>query len=200
MQITDIKEQRKAGRISVYIDNKFAFGLTKDELINLKLHLGDEVTKSRLTELYKYLVIGKALNRCLRLLSYRSRSEWELAEYLKRNSYEETITNNVLNRLKQLGYVNDEEFARQWLKNRVELNRYSLRRIKQELRHKRVDESIITKVLNSEEIDEITLLNQLIIKKRRQSRYQDDLKLKQYLSRNGFTYDQIIRALGRDDS
>ena len=200
MRITDIKEQRKAGRLSVYIDNKFAFGLTQEELVNFNFHIGDEITKDRLAKLKDELLIGKAINRCLRLLSYRSRSEWELKDYLKRNSYGEAEVNEVIKKLMDIGYVNDEEFARHWLKNRIELKHSSLRRIKQELRYKKVDESIISKILNSEEVDEISVIKKLINKKRRQPRYQDDNKLKQYLSRNGFNYDQITRALSGDDS
>jgi len=42
-------------------------------------------------------------------------------------------------------------------------------------------------------------LRELIAKKRQQSRYQDKLKLMQYLSRQGFGYGDIKTVLEEDD-
>ena len=42
-------------------------------------------------------------------------------------------------------------------------------------------------------------LNKLIEMKRRQTKYQDDLKLMQYLVRNGFNYSDVKKALKAGD-
>ena len=68
-----------------------------------------------------------------------------------------------------------------------------------------MSESIIAKVLDSESVGDQDAVRALILKKRISSRYQDEVKLKQYLARQGFDYETIVAAidelaeLGRDD-
>ncbi len=56
-------------------------------------------------------------------------------------------------------------------------------------------EAAIKAALEADETDEFDVLLQEVEKKRRQSRYSDDLKLMQYLARQGYRYDDIKRAL-----
>ena len=53
-------------------------------------------------------------------------------------------------------------------------------------------------VLAEDKVDEFEVLKAEVEKKRRQPKYQDDLKLMQYLARQGYTYDDIKRALADD--
>jgi len=50
-------------------------------------------------------------------------------------------------------------------------------------------------VLEEDETDERQVLRELIERKRRQAKYQDNIKLMQYLSRQGFSYGDIKSAL-----
>ena len=83
--------------------------------------------------------------------------------------------------------------------NRRLLKSISKRRLAQELRQKRISDDIIQTALNNDEADELGVLRELIAKKRLQTRYQDDLKLMQYLSRQGFSYGDIKTVLEEDD-
>ena len=45
--------------------------------------------------------------------------------------------------------------------------------------------------------NELEVLKELIERKRKQTKYKDDLKLMQYLTRQGFSYDHIKTALNK---
>lgn len=196
MKITDIKQQvKRVDRYSIYVDGKYAFPLGETELLNIGLRIGQEFTEAELVDLKQKAVLDKGFDRALNLIMRRPRSEWELRDYLKRKEYEPENIDAILNMLSERGYVNDTDFARRWLENRRLLKSTSKRRLQQELRQKRVNDEIINQVLASDDTDERKVLSELIVRKRQQSRYQDDQKLTQYLIRQGFNYSDIKSVL-----
>ncbi|MCX6725611.1 MAG: RecX family transcriptional regulator, partial [Candidatus Saccharibacteria bacterium] len=74
----------------------------------------------------------------------------------------------------------------------------SQRKLSLELRAKRVSDEIIRQVISEDETSEADVLADLISRKRKQSRYQDDLKLMQYLARQGYNYGDIKAGLNSD--
>lgn len=147
----------------------------------------------------------KLLAYTLRWLTIRLRSSWEIEQYLHKKTDDETLRGDVRSWLDDHGYVSDEAFAEAWVHSRRTYKNRSRRRMRQELLQKRVSESIIAKVLDSESVGDQDAVRALILKKRISSRYQDEVKLKQYLARQGFDYETIVAAidelaeLGRDD-
>lgn len=200
MKITAIKQQiKRADRYSIYIDGKYLFSFSEPELLNLSLKVGQEFTAKELDKLKNSAASDKGYDRALNLISHRPRSEWELQDYLCRKDYDQAVISGILNRLKKAGYIDDLDFAQRWMVNRRLLRSISKRRLQQELRQKRVNAEIIEQVLNADEGDEAEILKELIAKKRTQSRYQDQQKLIQFLSRQGFSYSTIKQALADQD-
>jgi len=75
----------------------------------------------------------------------------------------------------------------------------SIRKLQQELRQKGVGVEIIATVLQKQNENELQNLRELITKKRRLPKYQDKVKLMQYLARQGFRYDHIKESLDSGD-
>lgn len=198
MKLTKIQQQvKRADRYSLFLDNKYAFSLSESELIELNLKVGQELDKSDLDKLGTEVEYSNAKNSCYRLLSYRARSIGEIRDNLKRKKFDEAIIDKTITYFINNGLLNDEVFAKQWVESRVNNKKASIRQIRTELRQKKISSEIINKVLEVEDVDEVKLIKQLIEKKRSQPKYQDDLKLMQFLSRKGFSYDKILVALGR---
>jgi regulatory protein len=198
MKVTSIKPQvKRTNRYSIFIDGKYSFSLSEAELIDLSLRVGQELETKDIDKLNSEVVYGNARNQCFKLLSYRARSTGEIRDYLKRKKYENEIIDRVVDFLTDRAFLNDEQFARQWIDNRLSIKQSSVRQIKMELRQKKVSSDIIDKVITDLPIDESKILEQLIAKKRTQPKYQEDIKLMQYLGRKGFSYDKILIALGR---
>jgi regulatory protein len=200
MKITAIKQQvKRADRYSIYGDGKYLFSFSENELLSSGIKIGQELDESNLNELKGKAVLDKAYDRALNLISHRLRSEWELRDYLKRKDYDEDVQEATVSRLRDRGYINDAEFARRWVENRRLLKATSKRRLAQELRQKRISDEIINQTLEADETDELEVLKDLVERKRKQTKYQDDLKLMQYLARQGFSYDLIKTALHNDE-
>lgn len=199
MKITNIKSQvKRADRYSIYFDGKYLLSFSESELLALGLRIGQEFTQDELSALKNKANIDKAYDRALNLIMRRPRSEWELRDYLTRKNYDPACTRSVLVQLEERGYVDDQDFARRWVENRRLLKAVSKRRLVQELRQKRVSDDIIQAVLEADKTDEQQVLRELIERKRKQTKYQDDLKLTQYLVRQGYNYGDVKQAMTSD--
>ena len=141
-------------------------------------------------------------NLALRFLSYRTRSEKEVREKLKLKQAEPGIIEKVISKLKEKRFINDEEFARQWIENRERFKPRSLRLIKLELRQKGIKGEILEKVIQDLDFNSESELEQAkrLVEKRidkvrdlpKQEIYQ---KLGRFLASKGFNWDTIKKAI-----
>lgn len=85
---------------------------------------------------------------CLRLLTARSRTRAELEGQLAKRGYPDDVSARVLDRLADVGLVNDVDFAEQWVHSRRTNAGKGKRALAAELRTKGVDNDVITAVLD----------------------------------------------------
>jgi regulatory protein len=112
-------------------------------------------------------------------------------------------------RLQELGYLNDEQYAADYTRSRLRMKPLGRRRLKQELKHKQVPESIAEQTLDQayEDTSEATLIDQAIEKRLRlrgrPTSRQETKSLFDYLLRLGFSYEVVrekVRAVSRAPS
>lgn len=84
---------------------------------------------------------------CLRLLTARARTRAELEGQLAKRGYPDDVTARVLDRLAQVGLVDDVDFAQQWVRSRRVNAGKSKRALVAELRTKGVDDDVISAAL-----------------------------------------------------
>jgi len=201
MKVTAIKAQvKQQGRFSIFVEGKYSFSLSDTALLETKITLGQEVSEAEIKEYKRLSADDKLFNMSLRYAAMRPRSTWEMESYLKRKKTDPLLSQQILNKLSKLNYLNDESFARSWVSSRRLLKPVSRRRLVQELRAKRVPDDIAQLVLAEDDTDERATLRELVTRKRKQTRYQDDTKLMQYLARQGFSYDDIKSVLADDEA
>lgn len=196
MKITAIKQQVKdQSRYSIYVDDKYSFGLSESALIESGLKIGLDLTKEELEALKDTAKLDKGYTRVLSLIARRPRSEWEIRDYLKRKDYETEFIEQIVERTRERGYIDDEAFARSWVESRRFLKPVSRRKLSLELKQKRVSAEVIDTVLAEDRAstDEREVLRELVARKR--GRYPDNLKLMQYLARQGYGYEDIKAVL-----
>ncbi len=200
MKITDIKQQEKLkGRYSIFVDEKYAFSLSDTALLDAKLTVGQGLAQDELVAYKQMSTDDKLYGQVLRYLAIRSRSRWEIEAYFKRKNVSSETAEKIFTKLQELGLVDDKKFAKSWVENRRLLKPTSKRRLQLELKQKRISQDVIDEVLSEDETDETTVLRGLIVRKRRQTKYQDNEKLMAYLSRQGFNYSDIKDALELED-
>lgn len=199
MKISKIEAQvKQKGRYSIFIDDTFAFGISELGLIDSGLRIGQEISKQELDKLKETAKTDKIYNQTLGLIARRPRSEWEVKDYLRRKEAEPDAAESIIAKLQQKKFIDDFDFAKRWVESRRLLKPTSRRKLQTELYAKRVDDKIIKQVLEDDETSEYEVLTQEVEKKRRQTRYQDDTKLMQYLARQGYGYEDIKRTLSGD--
>ena len=94
MKITSIKQQVKNdSRVSIFVDGKYSFSLTLDQLLEEKIKKDDEIDESRLKKLKKLSDEGKLKTRSMEWLMNRPHSTKEFSDYLyRKKSDKELIT------------------------------------------------------------------------------------------------------------
>ncbi len=196
MNITNIKQQeRLKGRYSVFVDGKYSFSLSDTSLLDARLSVGQELTGEDVNQYKQLSLDDKVYGNALRYAAMRRRSAWEMQSYLRRKQASPDLARQIMDKLTNLGFIDDLAFAQAWVENRHLLKPTSKRKLQQELKAKRVSNEVIDQVLRDDEVEDAGELQTMIARKRRQTKYQDDEKLMQYLARQGFGYEDIKNAL-----
>lgn len=164
-------------------------------MLESKLAPGQELSREEVSEYKKLSADDKLYNLTLRYIAIRPRSKWEIAFYLERKQASPALIEQITNKLIKIGLIDDEKFAQAFVNDRRLLRPASRRKLMLELRKKRISDEIIQAAVGTEHENEQAALLAIIERKRRQTKYQDDLKLMQYLARQGFNYGDIKDAL-----
>ena len=188
-KITALQAQkRNTQRINVYLDGEFAFGLSR--FAAAWLHVGQELTPEKIQELLEMDAREVAYQRALNFLSYRTRSSAEVRKNLEKHQTPEEVIVATLERLTQNGLVDDHQFARAWVENRLTFRPRGRRALSVELRQKGVANDVIETVLR--DLDEDELAYQAALKQARKYAGLEWMAFRQkmsaYLARRGFSY------------
>jgi regulatory protein len=133
---------------------------------------------------------------CLRLLTARARTRAELAGQLAKRGYPDDVSTRVLDRLSDVGLVDDAGFAEQWVHSRRANAGKGKRALAAELHTKGVDSDVITSVLGGiNPAAERGRAEQLVRTRLRREKLSDDdarvsRRLVAMLARRGF--DQTV--------
>lgn len=215
MRITDISLQAKnPNRVNISVDGKYRFSLDVFQVGELGIKKNNDYSEAEIVGFETESQFGKLYARTLEYAMLRPRSVKEIRDYLWKKTLttkyksrktgeikdkpgiSKEITERVLERVQQKGYVNDEQFTRWWVENRNQTKGSSLRKLRSELQSKGVASAVVDAALLASTRSDEDELKKIIAKKAK--RYDDEQKLMQYLARQGFSYDDIKRALMPD--
>ena len=142
----------------------------------------------------------------LQLAQLCARSEHcqhEMLEKMRRWGMTDEAQARVMQRLVSERYVNDERYARAFVRDKIRYNKWGRRKVEQALWMKRIDDDIRERVLGEVDDDEyINVLRPLLKQKRRSTKAQSDYELNQKLVKfalsRGFTFDIIRQCMDGD--
>jgi regulatory protein len=134
-------QKRNKDRVNVYVDGQFAFGLAA--ILAAPLRVGQTLGEEDLGRLETQDDVERAYERALNFLSYRPRSQAEVRRNLRKKKLEDSVVEAALDRLIQAGLLDDREFVRYWVENRVQFNPRGIRALRQELWQRGVPGAII---------------------------------------------------------
>ncbi|WP_280302171.1 recombination regulator RecX [Nocardia abscessus] len=93
--------------------------------------------------------VEQAKEACLRLLAVRARSRAELAQRLAAKGYSAEVSERALERLADVGLIDDAAFAEQWVHSRHTFSGKGKQALAQELRRKGVTQSDAASALDA---------------------------------------------------
>ena len=130
--------------------------------------------------------------------------EQEMRDKMRRWELDETVQNRIVDRLIKERYVDDERYARAFVKDKIRYNKWGRRKVQQALWQKRIDADIQQRVLDEiEEKEYLDILRPLLKQKRKSIKAESDYELNQKLVRfalgRGFGFDIIRQCLNVDD-
>ena len=151
------------------------------------------------------------LNKAYRFLSYRSRSEKEIRDYLEKKSKKlkfdseenkNLIIEKAVEKLKEQKFLDDFEFTRQWINSRNKIKPKSIKFIFYELKQKGITREMAEEVLQDDSVELISDLEKaMALAEKKIVRYKNDdpekiyIKLARFLAYKGFDYTTIKRVI-----
>ena len=182
-------QKRDKERVNVYLDGAYAFSVTLNAA--LLLYKGQHLDLEKIHELQQDDETARAYSTALHFLSFRARSCAEMEKHLISKKHPDHVIAETISRLIGNRYLDDKDFARQWLDNRCRLNPKSAYAISCELKKKGIGQEIIEEVL--EDFTEYDAAWNAVRKKLFQWEKLDKYKLKTklftFLSNRGFNYE-----------
>ena len=142
-----------------------------------------------------------AKNQALRYLSYRDRSKLEITQYLEKKEHPQPVIQQALDALIELNYVNDQRFALEWGRFKINKQKLGKNRLYAELLNKGIDKKVLesTLAILYEDNPETELAIQCVRKKMNSLQgVEEEIKkrrLIQYLKRRGFSSDIIYQSI-----
>lgn len=139
-----------------------------------------------------------------RFLSYRPRSKKEIESKLRKKKISDKTIKNTIVFLEENNYINDENFALNWIKYRLENRPRGRKFLDYELREKGIPSDLIKESLDkvyANEFNEYEVAAKLLEKKiaslknKKMEYHIFKGKLYNYLQRKGFSYDLIEKVI-----
>ena len=153
--------------------------------------------KKEMTEQEAYLQLAA-------ICAQAEHCEQEMRDKMKRWEIDETVQNRIIDRLTKERYIDNERYARAYVKDKIRYNKWGRKKVQQALWMKRIDQDIQQRVLD--EIDEkeyLDVLRPLLKQKRKSIKADSDYEMNQKLVRfalsRGFTFDIIRQCLNVDE-
>ena len=147
-KITAIQGQKRTpNRVNIHLDGEFAFGVAR--IVAAWLRVGQELSEEKIEQLQAEDARERAFQQAMLFLSYRARSESEIRQNLRKHEIPEPVIEQTLDRLRQDGLANDNQFAQAWVENRSAFRPRSRRMMAMELRQKGLnDEAVSSAIAN----------------------------------------------------
>ena len=199
MLISAIKPRRK-GLSALFLDGEYVCELDTQTLIENRFDVGREIGDDELHEIIALSNERRAKNKALWLISYRDHSKKELKDKIKRTC-DEASAEKAVERMEELGLVDDEDYARRYAKKLLSQKKMTKRAAMFELSRKGIDKETAEAALDEIDVDYRENIREIIDRK-----YPNisDEKIKRRavaaLQRLGYGWDDIRAVLEEYES
>lgn len=203
--ITDISARGSEGRRErkVTIDGERTLMITEETFLRFGLIDGQALDPERLREMELADGVSRAMTEAHRLVDHRMRTRRELAVRLRARGRPEDVITAVLDRLENVGLIDDGRFARLWIDERLRKRPVGLSLLRRELRQKGIDAEVIESALEESASGEgeagraYEALRRQTYRYARLDRDAAHRRMVAFLGRRGFGQDVVYKVVHR---
>jgi regulatory protein len=185
-------------RVNVFINGEFAIGVSLNTISKQGLYVGKALSEEGFARVERAEGGDKALQAALRFLESRPRSVAEVRERLRRKEFAGEAIEAAIERLIELGMLDDASFARFWVENRQACRPRGAGALRDELRRKGIDRAVAESVLSDEELTGDETGRAMMLARAALRKYAGapdrsafQRRMGGYLQRRGFGFDTI---------
>ena len=191
-------EKKGNNQYKIYLENGQNLNLYEDVIIKNNLLFKKEIDYSLLQKLDIDNIKEDVYNKCVKYISVRIRSKYEIEEYLKRKEIESSLIELTIEKLIKNNLLNDEIFTKAFINDKLNFTTMGPYRIEQELKKHKIDTNIIYKYLwNIDDIIIDSKINKQIVKLMKSNKKKQNLRNKIYtnLLTLGYSNEMILRNI-----
>ncbi len=149
VKITKVELQKKnKKRYSLFFNEEYAFGVEEETLIKFGLFKGTELSNEEIKKIQKEDEKNRAISLAIRFLARRLRTEKEVKQKLLKEGIEEETIAVVINRLIEMGYLNDDFYAEAFTNTTKGISKKGPKIVTRELQKKGVQLETIKEALD----------------------------------------------------
>ncbi len=199
MIVTAVVRKPRRRLLQVFIDGEPALEIGRELAVERDVRPGRTFSQGELYSLADEQARRGALEAGLRLLAYRPRSERELRDRLARKGFRRAAIEVTLARLRELGYLNDAEFARFYTETQQTSRPRSRRVVRAELRSRGVAQELADEAVDGIDDEEAAYraASRRLASHRGLEYQRFRERLGSFLTRRGFSYDVARRTVDR---
>lgn len=196
--VTKIERQKHNNeRVSVFIDGEYSFSVSDEIIIQYGIAVGMNVNSLPLKEITEEDEYKRALSSAFKHMSVSEKTEKQIVTHLLRKEFSQAVTQRVITRLKELNYIDDLTFAKNFVEHTSGKGK---RAVIFKLREKGVPDSIINEVIANMSEDSqlesaIELLKKQLPKLSKYEGYEKKRRLNDFLLRRGFDWSVAAEAI-----
>lgn len=195
MIISNISFEKK--KFHILFDSGEEIDISEETLIEFGLYKGQEVEDEIIDKLKFEDEKTEALLLSYRFLQ-RNKTEKQLIDYLYKNKISGEIIDTVIPILNEKKYLNDEDYARRYLNDAMNIKKYGKIKIIYMLRSKGIKNDIIEKIMRDYDYELEYLNAEDLLSKKLDAEDKDPKKInsaKKYLQGRGFEFEIINFAV-----
>lgn len=122
-RITKIEQQKNKKRVNIFVDDAFFCGLSSESALIFGFKTGTEVDEAKL----KAAILDSETRRCFdkacSLIEASAHTKKQMQTKLIQRGYGEEVVAATLNKLEEYHYINDEAYAREFVKCNARLSK-----------------------------------------------------------------------------
>lgn len=201
--ITKIEVQKKKeNRVNIFIDGEFSFGCSSELIYYHNLAKGKVINTEELQEVINEDNYLTAKTKALKYIESSLKSEFQVRENLEKKEYDEVAINRVITFLKDYKFIDDEYYAKAFVKQNIKTQGKS--NIKFKLIKRGIPENIILETLECISTEEEEIIAVKIAEKKAKVLCKNETninkvktKLNTFLISKGYNFDTIKSVLNK---